>query len=159
MDEETKKVHITRSLTSQMIIELIEEYPNLEIITCSPSLYKRISKTYISALNQLDIEVSVEYQWGAKPKYLKEGSEVLHLAKNGKTAKEISKLLDIPQNRVYYLIRKNNENIKFNNYKRKYDLNTREEVKLMKKEGKSPKDISSKLNIPLRTIYYILNRR
>ena len=44
----------------------MENYPNLEVITCSPSVYKRTSNTYIEALSQLDIEVRKKYNWGAK---------------------------------------------------------------------------------------------
>ena len=49
MDEETTKIHITQVLTLSKVMELIDEYPNLEEITCSPSVYNRISKKYIEA--------------------------------------------------------------------------------------------------------------
>ncbi|WP_409200967.1 hypothetical protein [Methanobrevibacter sp. DSM 116169] len=150
------KIHITSALSSQKIIDLMEDFPDLETITCSKSLFDRIPKKYLEALNDLDIEVAIEYNQGAKPKYSKEEDEILSLAKQNLTAKEISKKLDIPIKRVYYLLSKNKENIKFNNFKRKYDENTKRDVKLLNDEGKSPKDISSKLNIPIRTVYYIL---
>ena len=68
MDEETTTIHITKALTSAMIVDLIEEYPNLAEITCSPSVYNRTSSTYIDALSQLDINVRKKYNWGAKSK-------------------------------------------------------------------------------------------
>ena len=68
MDEELTTIHITKALYSSMIVELIDKYPNLEEITCSPSVYKITSKTYIDALSQLDIEVRQKYNWGAKSK-------------------------------------------------------------------------------------------
>ena len=37
------------------------------------------------------------------------------------------------------------------------DLNI--EVKSLKEEGVKPKEIASKLDIPLRTVYYILNKK
>ena len=37
------------------------------------------------------------------------------------------------------------------------DLNI--EVKSLKEEGLKPKEIASKLDIPLRTVYYILNKK
>lgn len=58
MDEDVTSVHITKGLTSSTILDLIEEYPNLEEITCCPSIFNRISKNYIDALDQLDITVS-----------------------------------------------------------------------------------------------------
>ena len=53
MDEDVTSVHITKGLTSSTILDLIEEYPNLEEITCCPSIFNRISKNYIDALNKL----------------------------------------------------------------------------------------------------------
>ena len=89
MDEDVTSVHITKGLTSSTILDLIEEYPNLEEITCCPSIFNRISKNYIDALNQLDITVSKKYNWGAKPKYSSLEEDILNLAKEGKKAKEI----------------------------------------------------------------------
>ena len=87
MDEDVTSVHITKGLTSSTILDLIEEYPNLEEITCCPSIFNRISKNYIDALNQLDITVSKKYNWGAKPKYSSLEEDILNLAKEGKKAK------------------------------------------------------------------------
>ena len=144
MDEETTKIHITQVLTLSKVMELIDEYPNLEEITCSPSVYNRISKKYIEALESLDITVKKEYQWGSKSKY---------------SSKEIAGLLTIPVSRVYYYVRKNKDEVSFDNYKRKHDLNTRNEIKSLNKEGLKPKEISEKLNVPVRTVYYILNNK
>ncbi|MCC7554413.1 MAG: hypothetical protein KO202_08010 [Methanobacteriaceae archaeon] len=153
-----KKIHITIPLSSHKIVELIDQYPNLEKITCSKSLYNRIPKKYLEVLNDLSIEVSIEYNQGAKEKYLEEEKDILNLSKQNLTPKEISKKLEIPIKRVYYLLSKHN-NVKIDNYKRKYDENTKLIVKSMKDDGKNPKEISSKLNIPIRTVYYILNGR
>ena len=51
---------------------------------------------------------------------------------------------------------KNKQGIKFSNYSKKHN---HEEVKSLKEEGLKPKDIASKLDIPLRTVYYILNNK
>jgi len=154
MDEDVTTIHITQALSSSMIVELIDKYPNLEEITCSPSVYKRTSKTYIDALCQLDIEVNQKYEWGAKSKSNGIEFYVQKLSNEGLTARQISQKLDISLNRVYYLLRKSNTD--FDNRKRKYD---HEEIKQLKKEGLSAKEISEKLDIPLRTVYYILNKR
>ena len=156
MDESITTIHVTEVLSSSRIMDLIDEYPNLEEITCSPSVYDRTSKNYIDALEQLEIDVKKKYNWGAKSKT--NGSEkiVLDLAKEGLTAREISEKLGMKLNRVYYLLRKNEENVKFDNYKRK---NNHSEVKSLNDEGLSAKEISQNLDIPLRSVYYILNKK
>jgi hypothetical protein len=106
MDENVTTIHITQALSSSMIVELIDKYPNLEEITCSPSVYKRTSKTYIDALNQLDIEVNQKYEWGAKSKSNDIEFYIQKLSNEGLTARQISQKLDISLNRVYYLLRK-----------------------------------------------------
>lgn len=159
MDEKTTTIHITKALSSSRIIELIDEFPNLRTITCSPSIYNRISDSYIEALNNLDIEVKKEYKWGAKPLYSHQEGDVLNLAKKGFKATEIAEKLDIPLSRVYHLVRKSDDDFTFDNYKRKHDNNKRELVKSLKNQGESAKSIATKLDIPLRTVYYILNKK
>ena len=154
MDEDVTTIHITKALSSSMIVELIEEYPNLSRITCSPSVYNRTSKTYIDALEQLDIEVEKKYNWGAKSQTEGIEFEVLKLSNEGLKPKEIAEKLNMTLNRVYYLLRKSKA--KFNNRKRKYNHT---EIKNLKDEGLSAKEISEKLDIPLRSVYYILNKK
>ena len=156
MDEDVTTIHITEVLSSSLIMDLIDEYPNLCEITCSPSVYERTSKNYIDALEQLDIEVNKKYNWGAKSQTNGEEKTVLDLAKQGLNAREISEKLDMKLNRVYYLFRKNKDDVKFDDYKRKYDYS---EVRALKEDGLKPKEISEKLNIPLRSVYYILNKK
>ena len=154
MDDDVTTIHITKALSSSMIVELIEKYPNLAEITCSPSVYNRTSKTYIDALSQLDIEVVKKYNWGAKSKTNGAEFEVLKLSDEGLTAREISERLDITLNRVYYLLKKSQAN--FDNRKRKYN---HDEIRKLKSEGLNAREISEKLNMPLRSVYYILNKK
>ena len=154
MDEELTTIHITKALSSSMIVELIDKYPNLEEITCSPSVYNRTSKTYIDALSQLDIEVRQKYNWGAKSKSNGLEYYVQKLSNEGLTARQISQKLDISLNRVYYLLKKSNTS--FDNRKRKHDYS---EIKQLQKEGLSAKEISEKLDMPQRSVYYILNKK
>ena len=151
MDENVTTIHITKALSSSMIVELIDKYPNLEEITCSPSVYKRTSKTYIDALGQLDIEVKRKYNWGAKSKSNDIEFYIQKLSNEGLTARQISQKLDISLNRVYYLLRKSKTD--FDNRKRKHN---HEEIKHLKDEGLSIKEISDKLDISSRTVYTIL---
>ena len=156
MDESVKTIHVTEVLSSAIIVDLIDNYPNLCEITCAPSVYDRTSKNYIGALEQLDIEVKKKYEWGAKSQSNGMEHEVLKLVKEGLTAREISEKLDMKLNRVYYLLRKNKENIKFDDYNRKHD---HREVKSLKEDGLTAREISEKLDMPLRTVYYILNKK
>ena len=154
MDEDVTTIHITQALSSSMIVQLIERYPNLEEITCPPSLYKRISKTYIDALSQLDIEVKQKYEWGAESKSNNIEFYVAKLyVEEGLNAKQISQKLDISLNRVYYLLRKSKTKINRREHKHVYS-----EVKQLKKDNFSAKEISEKLGMPLRTVYHILNK-
>lgn len=153
MDDDVTTIHITKSLTSSMIVELIDRYPNLEEITCSPSVYERTSSTYIDALAQLDIEVVKKYDWGAKSRTNGAEFEVLKLSDEGLSAREISEKLGISLNRTYYLLKKGKAS--FDNRKRKHDHG---EVRRLHGEGLKPKEISEKLDIPLRTVYYILRK-
>jgi len=154
MDEKVTTVHITKALSSVMIMDLIDKYPNLEEITCSPSVYNRTSKKYIEALSQLEIEVKKKYAWGAVSKSDNLESYVAKLSNEGLTANEISKKLEIPLRRVYYLLKKSETS--FDNRQRKHD---HDEVKRLREDGLKPKEISEKLDIPVRTVYYILNKK
>ncbi|MBE6496112.1 MAG: hypothetical protein E7Z78_06655 [Methanobrevibacter thaueri] len=154
MDNKVRTIHITKPLSSVMIMDLMDKYSNLEEITCSPSVYNRISKTYIDALSQLDIEVKKKYEWGAKSRSNELEGYVLKLSNEGLSAKEISLKLDISLNRVYYLLRKAKAD--FDNRQRKHD---HDEVKRLREDGLKPKEISEKLDIPIRTVYYILNKK
>jgi hypothetical protein len=154
MDEDVTTIHITKALSSSLIVEMMDKYPNLEEITCSPSVYKRTSRTYIEALKTLDINVKKQYNWGAKSKSNEIEFYVKKLSDEGLTAKQISQKLDISLNRVYYLLRKARTD--FDNRKRKHDHT---EIRKLKNEGLSAKEISEKLNVPLRTVYYVLNKK
>lgn len=154
MDNNVTTIHITKALSSSMIVDLIDEYPNLEEITCAPSVYKRTSKTYIDALDKLDISVKTKYNWGAESKSNGIEFYVKKLSDEGLTAKQISQKLDISLNRVYYLLKKSKTD--FDNRKRKYNHT---EIKKLKKDGLSAREISEKLDIPIRSVYYILNKK
>ena len=154
MDEEVTAIHITEALSTLMIMNLLDEYPNLERITCAPSVYERTPKKYIDALKQLDIDVVKEYHWGASKKPCEYEGELLKLADEGYKAAEIAEMLDITVNRVYYLLRRNKTKLNTNTKKYDYD-----EVKSLRQSGMNAREISEKLDIPLRSVYYILNNK
>lgn len=154
MDKNVTTIHVTKALTSEMIVDLMEKYPNLSEITCAPSVYNRTSSTYIEALNQLDIDVNKKYKWGAKSQTNGAEFEVLELSNSGLKPREIAQKLDISLNRVYYLLRKAKAD--FDNRIRKHN---HEEIKRLKENGLKPREIAEKLDIPIRTVYYILNKK
>lgn len=156
-DEET--VHISSQLSSKMIVNLMDEYPNLKIITCPPSIYKRISKKYLEALEELEIEVKIKHNWTTRIKYSDEKKEeVIELIKDGQTPTEVAEYLNLPVKTIYYM--KNSydkEKIKLKRGKKnKYNDATRTRIKNLAKSGVPVKKIAKKENIPLRTVYHII---
>ena len=154
MDNDVTTVHVTKPLTSLIIMDLLEKYSNLAEITCAPSVYKRTSKRYIDALKGVGIEVKEKYNNGAKSQTNGEEFEVLDLFNQGLKPKEIAEKLGISLNRVYYLLRICE--VKPNSRNRKHD---HEEVNRLKSEGLSAKEIADELDMSLRTVYYILNKK
>ena len=160
LDINAWQIHITHPLTSEKIIELMDNYPSLRRITCSQSLYDNISPKYLEALNSLDIKVEVEYNWGRKRVHPQEDiDKVLDSLKEGNSPKSVSEQFNIPLNRVYYFRSKYSTDSKkdYNFYKRKYDDKLRLKIKNLVKNGEKPKNISKDFNIPLRSVYNILN--
>lgn len=155
-------VHINSQLSSKKIVELMDEYPNLKKITCPPSLYKRISKKYLEVLEELGIEVEVKHNWGFKKKYKDEKKEeVINLIKEGHTPSQIAEKLNLPIKTIYYL-KNSSENEKIPlkiGKKSKYSDATITKIKNLAKSGIPPKKISKQEKIPLRTIYYIINKK
>lgn len=153
------EVHISTQLTSQKLIELLDTYHSLKRITCPQSIYDRISPDYIKALEKLGISVEVKYNWG-KRKYSKNLIyQVVDLFNEGKRSEEIASILEMPVTNVNYIKSKHFDKINVKHYRRKYDDECRQKVKSMRKEGLKPKQISKELNIPVRSVYYILNKK
>lgn len=158
----TEEIHISTALSSKKIMELIDEYPNLKIVTCPKSIYDRISKKYLEALSELGITVKIKYNWGKPARYSeKDRINVINLIKEGLLPQDIAKKLNIPVQTVYYLKNKNkDEQIKLKRgKKRKYSYETRKRVKKLANDGVPIKKISKSENIPLRTIYDIVNEK
>ena len=146
MDEDVTTIHITKALSSAIIVDLMEKYPNLETITCSPSVYNRTSDTYIDALSQLDIEVVKKYNWGAESKTNGEEFKVLELSNEGLKPKEIAEKLDLKLSRVYYILKK--ADAKFDNRKRKHNQSLKSKFRRNKKRNtrQTRKKINRKYN-------------
>ena len=153
------EVHISTQLTSQKIIQLMDTYPSLKRITCPQSIYNRISPDYIKALDNLGVSIEIKYNWGKKKYSMTQINQVVDLFNEGKHSDEIANELDMPIANVNYIKSKYFDKINVKHYKRKYDDECRQKVKSMKESGMKPKEISNELNIPVRSIYYILNKK
>ena len=153
------EVHISTQLTSRKIIELMDTYRSLKRITCPKSIYDRISPDYIKALDKLGVSVEVKYNWGKKKYSMSQINQVLDLFNEGKRSEDIALILEMPVSNVNYIKSKYFDKIKVKHYNRKYDDETRLKIKSMRDEGFKAKEISNELNIPLRSVYYILNKK
>lgn len=152
MDEE---IYIKKALSSQVIMEILDKYPDLKRIKCPKSLYNRASRKYLDALRELGVEVEPVIKRGRPRKYGAKEVEAIHdMLANGATPQEVSKKLDIPLKTVYYL---NDIKLK-RGRKPKYSKETENMVKKLHDNGYQAREISKKLNIPLRTVYFLIKR-
>ena len=149
----SSKVHVTKPLSSKLIIEILDENPDLEEINCPLSLYERTSEIYLEALSELGVSINIIESRGRPKKYdddLKD--DINQMLESGLSVKTIASKLNINSKTVYYL----KKNKLKQGPKSKYSEKTKEKLFEMRKEGVPVKEISKKLNIPIRTIYYIL---
>ena len=137
----------------------MDTYPSLKRITCPMSIYKRISPTYIKALNKLGVSIEVKYNWGKKKYSKTQINQIIDLFNEGKRSEDIANILEVPVSNVNYIKSKYFEKITVKHYNRKYDDETRLKIKSMREAGLKPREISEELNIPVRSVYYILNRK
>ncbi|MGZ7120126.1 MAG: helix-turn-helix domain-containing protein [Methanobacterium sp.] len=152
MDQE---IYVKRALSSQVIMELLDKYPDLKKIKCPKSLYIRTSKKYLDALEEIGIEVEPVIKRGRPKKYGTEEEEIIHdMLTQGLTPNEVAEKLDIPLKTIYYL-----KDIKLKRGRKpKYSKEKEDEVKKLHQHGISAKEISDKLSIPLRSVYFLIKR-
>lgn len=151
----SSKVHVNKPLSSKLIIEILDENPDLEEINCPLSLYERTSEIYLNALNELGVTINIIESRGRPKKYdddLKE--KINEMISSGLSVKAIASRLNIDSKTVYYLKEKKLKQ----GPKSKYSEKTKREIVNMKNNGVPVKKISEKLKIPSRTIYYILKK-
>ena len=153
------EIHISTQITSKKLIELMDTYHSLKRITCPQSIYNRISPSYIKALEEVGISVEVKYNWGKKKYSKTQINQVINIFNEGKRSEDIANILEMPVSNVNYIKSKYFDKIKVKHYNRKYDEETRLKIKDMKESGLKPKEISKELDIPIRSIYYILNKK
>lgn len=151
----SSKVHVNKPLSSKLIIEILDENPDLEEINCPLSLYERTSEIYLDALSELGITINVIESRGRPKKYDDNLKNVIdEMISSGLSVKTIASRLNIDTKTVYYLKK---DKLK-QGPKSKYSDKTKKEIVKLKNEGIPVTKISEKLNIPIRTIYYILKK-
>lgn len=149
-------IYVNQPLSSQKIMEILDKHPEVQKITCPPSLYKRISPRYLDVLNKLGVEVEPVEKTGRPRKYGAKEKEALEkMFREGYTPQEISDTMDIPLKTVYYL----NKTPLKRGRKPKYSPETKGKINSCSQKGVSAREISEKLNIPLRTVYDLLEKR
>ncbi len=149
----TSKVHVNKPLTSRIIIELLDNNPDLEEIECPGSLYERTSSVYLDALKELGIDITIVEQRGRPRKYDELTTQSINrMIDEGLTPDTIAKRLHINVKTVYYLKSKKLKQ----GPKSKYSQETRDEIVELRERDIPVKIISSRMNIPVRTIYHIL---
>ena len=149
----SSKVHVNKPLSSKLIIEILDENPDLEEINCPLSLYERTSEIYLDALNELGININIIESRGRPKKYDDELKDSINkMISSGLSVKTIASRLNIDSKTVYYLKK---DKLK-QGPKSKYSDKTKEEIVRLRSKGVPVTKISDKMNIPVRTIYYIL---
>lgn len=151
----SSKIHVNKPLSSKLIIEILDENPDLEEINCPLSLYERTSEIYLDALSELGITINIIESRGRPKKYDDDLKDTINeLINSGLSVKTIASRLNIDSKTVYYLKK---DKLK-QGPKSKYSDKTKQEIVRLKNEGTPVTKISKKLNIPIRTIYYILKK-
>ncbi len=151
----SSKIHVNKPLSSRLIIELLDENPDLEEIECPQSLYERTSETYLDALNELGVLITSIEDRGRPKKYDETiRGKVNEMIEDGLNPKSIANRLHIDRKTVYYLKEKKLKQ----GPKSKYSDETKKEIVKLKERGTSVKAISETLSIPIRTVYYIIQK-
>lgn len=106
LNKDVTEVYINLRPTKIILVKILERAPNVKVIGCPPSLYPKVSKKIIKALNQMGIKlVPMNHSRGRPKKYDPDTLKLIEeLIKKGKTPREISEELNIPLRTVYYII-------------------------------------------------------
>ncbi len=150
-----QEIYVKKALSSHVIMEILDKYPDLKKIKTPKSLYSRTSKKYLDALSELGIVVEPVIKRGRPKKYgTSEVEDIHNMLDEGCSPKEIAEKLNIPLKTVYYL-----KDIKLKRGRKpKYSKETSFKIKKMHSDGVSAKEISEDLNIPLRTVYFLIKQ-
>ncbi|RLF61226.1 MAG: DUF1699 domain-containing protein [Thermoplasmata archaeon] len=108
LNEKTKKVHFSIRPTINILASILTAAPNVEKITCPPSLYERTPQKIKDALEKIGVKFEALLLTPGRPRSHPNWKiqKVYELGKKGYSAKEISEQLNIPLTTVYYYLKK-----------------------------------------------------
>jgi hypothetical protein len=108
LSEKTKNVHFSIRPTINILASILTAAPNVEQITCPPSLYERTPAKIQRALEKIGIRFEALLLTPGRPRSHPNWKiqKVYELERKGYSAKEISQELDIPLTTIYYYLKK-----------------------------------------------------
>ncbi len=108
LSEKTETVHFSIRPTINILASILTAAPNVDKITCPPSLYERTPKKIRIALNKIGIKFEALLLTPGRPRSHPNWKidKVYELDKKGYSAKAISEELVIPLTTVYYYLKK-----------------------------------------------------
>jgi hypothetical protein len=100
-------VYITLRPCIDIVVELLENGPNLSTIYCPPSLYKLTSDRVRHALEKVGVSLESMGGGAGRPRVYSGNDvvEIRKLQKLGHSITRISKELGIPRRTIYYLLK------------------------------------------------------
>lgn len=108
LGEETRKVHMNTRPTVNILAEILSVAPNIEVISCPPSLYGRTNRKIKKALEMVGVRFRSRHLTPGRPRsHPRWKVRRIHtLRERGYSPAEISENLDIPLTTVYYYMKK-----------------------------------------------------
>ena len=102
-----KEVYIAIRPCIDVVVELLENGPNLATIYCPPSLYHLTSRRVMRALEKVGVGLSPLGGGAGRPKVYGKArvDEIRKLQSIGMTITRISEELDIPRRTIYHLLK------------------------------------------------------
>jgi len=103
---EDREVYVNLRPCIDIVVELLENGPNLSVIYCPPSLCELTSKRVKNALEKVGISLVPRGGGAGRPSIYSEDdiTEIRKLMKIGLSVTRISQELDIPRRTIYHLL-------------------------------------------------------
>ena len=102
------EVYISLRPCIDIVIELLENGPNLSVIYCPPSLFELTSSRVKNALEKVNVKLRPMGGGAGRPKVYDRNdvTEIKKLISVGLSITRISQELDIPRRTIYHLLNK-----------------------------------------------------
>ncbi|MCD6522279.1 MAG: DUF1699 family protein [Candidatus Diapherotrites archaeon] len=107
LDENITEVYINARPSMDIVMNIMENAPNIQAIYCPPSLLKQTSTKVFSVLEEKGVKLAhKDVKVGRPKKYSNETvREIIERRRNGQPVKDISKEMNIPLRTVYYYLK------------------------------------------------------